>query len=156
MRTSMPRALCSSGLPCVPGTRIMSPKAVKITSGSLRDGKAVVNSAHGQNANGAARAVNQLNILREKIFQAESINRVGVAAANFHDAVMTIGIGETANFFRGLGNYLGFAKLVDKFHDRSSAGNVPVRCFKTLLRSRHFQGRSPELPASQLHSLRAL
>ena len=33
MRTSIPRALCSSGLPWVPGTRIMSPKAAKITSG---------------------------------------------------------------------------------------------------------------------------
>ena len=30
MRISVPRALCSSGLPWVPGTRITSPKAVKI------------------------------------------------------------------------------------------------------------------------------
>ena len=35
MRTSMPRALCSSGLPSVPGTRIMSPNAAKITFGSF-------------------------------------------------------------------------------------------------------------------------
>ena len=32
MRTSAPRALDSSGLPVDPGTRIMSPKAVKIRS----------------------------------------------------------------------------------------------------------------------------
>ena len=34
MRTSAPAALASSRLPFEPGTRIMSPKQVKITSGS--------------------------------------------------------------------------------------------------------------------------
>ncbi len=34
MRTSAPSALASSSVPCDPGTRSMSPKHVKITSGS--------------------------------------------------------------------------------------------------------------------------
>ena len=34
MRMSAPCALASSRLPCEPGTRIMSPKQVKITPGS--------------------------------------------------------------------------------------------------------------------------
>ena len=116
MRTSMPRALCSSGLPCVPGTRIMSPKAAKMTLGSCAMDKAVVDAAHGQHAHRAAGAVDQLDILRENIFQAEAIDGMGVAAADFHDAVMTIGIGQTPDFFRSLGDDFGFAKFIDKFH----------------------------------------
>ena len=62
MRTSAPRALCSSGLPFVPGTRIMSPNAVKITSGSSGDREAVVDAAHRQHAHRAAGAVDQFDI----------------------------------------------------------------------------------------------
>ena len=35
MRTSAPSAFASMNVPCEPGTRIMSPKQVKITPGSL-------------------------------------------------------------------------------------------------------------------------
>jgi len=34
MKRSIPRSLCSRGLSCVPGMRIISPKAVKMTFGS--------------------------------------------------------------------------------------------------------------------------
>ena len=90
MRTSAPRALCSSGLPCVPGTRIMSPNAVKITSGSLGHGQAVVDAAHGQHAHRAAGTVHQLDVGRQQILQPEAIDGVRVAAAHFHEAVMAL------------------------------------------------------------------
>ena len=88
MRTSAPRALCSSGLPCAPGTRIMSPKAVKTTVGIGEHGEAVVDAAHRQHADRAARAVHQFDVRREQVLQSEAIDGVGVAAAHFHEAVM--------------------------------------------------------------------
>ena len=91
----------------VPGTRIMSPKAAKITSGSLRDGEAVVDASHGKDADRTAGAVNQFDIGGKDVFQAEAVDGVGVAAADFHDAVLARGVGEAANFFRGPGNQLG-------------------------------------------------
>ena len=91
MRTSMPRALCSSGLPCVPGTRIMSPNAVKITSGCCGDGQAIVDAAHGKHAHRAAGTVDQFDVGRQQILQAEAVDGVGVAAADFHDAVVPRG-----------------------------------------------------------------
>ncbi len=100
----MPRALYSSGLPCVPGTRIMSPKAAKITFGLRGDRQTIVDPAHGKDADRASGAVNQFDIFGEQIFQAEAVDSVSVAAANLHDAIMTIGIGEPADFFTGLGD----------------------------------------------------
>ena len=72
----------------VPGTRIMSPNAVKMTSRILGDGKAVVDPAHGQHAHRTARTVHQFDVRRQQILQAEAIDGVGVAAAHFHEAVM--------------------------------------------------------------------
>ena len=62
----------------------------------------IVDAAHGKNANRAARPVNQFDVGREQILQAETINGVGVAAAHFHEAIVAIGIGERANFFARL------------------------------------------------------
>ena len=60
--------------------------------------------------------MNQLDIRRKYILQAEAIDRVGVPAANFHQAVVAIGIGEAADFFGGLGDQLGVAEFIDEFH----------------------------------------
>ena len=65
----MPRALCSSGLPWVPGTRIMSPKAAKITSGFCGDRESIVDAAHGKHADRAARPVDQFDVFRKTSFR---------------------------------------------------------------------------------------
>src|SRR3984957_6579067 len=70
----------------------------------LRDGKAIVDSSHGKHANWAAGAVDQLDVFREDIFQAEAIDRVGMSAADFHPAIVAFRAGETANFFCRLRN----------------------------------------------------
>ena len=81
----------------------MSPKAAKITSGSSRGNRqGVIDAPHGKHAHRAARPVNQFDICRQNIFQAEAINRVCVAAADFHQPVVALRVGQAANFFRGL------------------------------------------------------
>lgn len=87
--------------------------------GILGDGEAVVDSAHGENADWATRAVDEFNVGGKKIFQAETVDGVSMAAAHFHDAVVAIGISEPANLRRGFRDELGLAKLVDKLHAQS-------------------------------------
>ena len=40
-----------------------------------------------------------------------------VAAANFHDAIVPLGIDEAANFFGRLVDYVGITELIDEFHN---------------------------------------
>ena len=94
----------------------MSPKAAKITFGLLRDGKTVVDSSHGKHADRAAGAVDQFDVFRKDIFQAEAIDGVSMSAADFHHAVVALGTGEAANFLGRLRNQFGFAELVDESH----------------------------------------
>ena len=119
MRTSMPRALCSSGLPFVPGTRIMSPNAVKMTSGCCAMRQPVVDAAHRQHADRAAGPMHQFDIRRKQILQAEAIDGVRVAAAHFHEAIVAFGIGQAADLLGGPGDDSGIAKLIDEFHGDS-------------------------------------
>ena len=77
----------------------MSPKAAKIRFGSWAMAQAIIDSAHGQHANGAAGAMNQLNVLGQDVFQAEAIDRMRVAAADFHDAIVPGRIDQTTNLF---------------------------------------------------------
>ena len=48
----------------------------------------VVDAAHGQHADRTAGAVDQLDVGRQQILQAEAIDGVSVAAAHFHEAVV--------------------------------------------------------------------
>ena len=57
------------------------------------DRQGVVDPPHRQNANGAAGPVDQLDILRENIFQPETVDGVRVAAADLHEPVVAFGIG---------------------------------------------------------------
>ena len=107
--------LCSSGLPCVPGTRIMSPNAVKITSGTWPS-KAVVDAAHRQHAHRASRPMYQFDVRRQQIFQSETIDGMRVAAAHLHEAIMPSGSASRRISSRGLRNDPGLAKLIDEFH----------------------------------------
>ena len=83
----------------------------------LRHRKSVIDAAHRQNANRAARPVNQLNIFGKNVFQAEAIDRMGVAAANFHQAVMPRRIGQAADFVGRFIDQFGFAEFVNEFHE---------------------------------------
>ncbi len=60
--------------------------------------------------------MNQFDILGENVLQAETIDGVRVTAANFHQSVMAVGVGEASNFFRRFGDQFRIAKLVNIFH----------------------------------------
>ena len=53
---------------------------------------------------------------RQQILQAEAVDRVGVAAAHFHEAIVPLRIGQPADLVGGPGDQFRFAKLVDKSH----------------------------------------
>ena len=106
-----------AGCRAFPGTRIMSPKAAKITSGCLRHGQ-----ARRRSGPWAARTpgspgpwINSI-LSRQQILQPEAVDGVRVAAAHFHEAVMARGIGQAANLVRRLCDQFGFAKFIDKSH----------------------------------------
>ena len=84
----MPRALCSSGLPCVPGTRIISPNAVKMTFGSFAMERPSSIRPIGSTHTGQPGPWTSSIFARQQIFQPEAINGVRVAAAHFHEPVM--------------------------------------------------------------------
>src|SRR5579872_1588188 len=98
--------------------------------GLFRDGKAVIDSSHREHAHGTARPMNQFDVGRQKIFKAEAVDGVGVPPAHFHEAVVTPGIGKTADLVSGLGDQLRFAKLVDKSHTFTSRPSLARRLFR--------------------------
>jgi len=65
MRTSMPRALCSSGLALRAGNAHHVAERGEDDIGFVRDGETIVDSAMGSNADGAAGAMDQFDVLRE-------------------------------------------------------------------------------------------
>ena len=85
MRTSAPSAFAFSRLLREPGTRIASPKVVKITSGRFGQRHAVVDAAHRQHADRTARAVHEFHSVGQHLLDAVTEDRVRVAAAHFHD-----------------------------------------------------------------------
>ena len=84
----------------------------------LRHGQAVVDAAHGQHADRAAGTVDQFDVGRQQILQAEAVDGVGVAAAHLHEAVVPAGVGQAADLLGGLGDQLGLAKLIDESHGK--------------------------------------
>src|SRR5215813_10147068 len=80
----------------------------------------VINSPHRQNANRATGTVNQFDVLGKDVFEAEAVNSVGVAAADFHEAVVPGGSSQATNLFCGLVDQVRVAKLVNKLHSSSS------------------------------------
>jgi hypothetical protein len=95
----------------------------------LRNGQSIIDSAHGQNANRAARPVNQFDVVGKYVLQPEAVNGVCVAAANLHEPVVPIGIGEPAYLVGGLCDQFRFTKFVYKFHSGS-----PSQTARTKLR----------------------
>ncbi len=84
MRTSVPLALCSKGLPwAVPGNpHHIAAEGGEDHVGLLCNCQTVVDAAHRQHADRASGAVNQFDIRGQNaVFEAEAIDGVGVAAA---------------------------------------------------------------------------
>ena len=116
IRTSSPLALCSSGLPCAPGTRIMSPNAVNMTSGCLARRQAVVDAPHRQHAHRAPGPMNQLDVRGQDVLEAESVDRVRVPAADLHQAIVPPRVGEAADLVGRPGDDIRVAEFVYVFH----------------------------------------
>ena len=75
-----------------------------------------VQSAYGQHANGAAGAVDQLDIVRQQVGDTVAEHRVGVAAAKLHQPVLAVGAGLG---LQGAGHSAGaftVAELINVFH----------------------------------------
>jgi len=78
--------------------------------------KTIVDSSHRKHADRAARAVNQLDVFRKDVFQAEAIDGMSMSATDIHHAVVAFRTGEATNFFCRLRNQFGFAELIDESH----------------------------------------
>ena len=120
MRTSAPAALASSRVPVEPGTRIMSPKQVKITPVVLGERDAVVDAAHRDHADRAAGAVHELDVRRQQVVDAVLVDRVGVAAADLHHLVVAAGLDQRQDLAGHGAAERGVAELVDELHARPS------------------------------------
>jgi hypothetical protein len=66
----------------------------------LRERKAVVHAAHRQYAYRAAGSVHELNIFRQDVAQTVTVNGVRVPAADLHDAVIALRIGDALDLPR--------------------------------------------------------
>ena len=87
-RTSAPRALASMRLPFDPGTRIMSPNVVKMTSGLLGQPHRIVDAAHRDHAHRAPGPVHQLDGLGQQMLDPVAVDGVRVTAAHLHEFEM--------------------------------------------------------------------
>jgi hypothetical protein len=123
MRTSAPFALACSRLFFRSGHAHRVSERSEDHAGHVGQGHAVVNAPHRQHTNGTARAVNQLDPIRQHRLDTVSKDGVGVASAYFHDvnrivAVTCIWICGTSariSFSRNCA-FSGIAEFVDVFH----------------------------------------
>ena len=113
---SAPSALASSRLPSEPGTRIMSPKQVKITPGCARDRDAVVHAAHRDHADRAAGPVHEFDVRGQQVVDPVLVDRMRVAAADLHELVVAAGLDRGEDLRREHAAELGVAELVDVLH----------------------------------------
>ncbi len=72
-------------LPLDPGTRIMSPNVVKMTSGLFGQPHRVVDAAHRDHAHRAAGSVHQLDGLGQQVLDSVPVDGVRVTAAHLHE-----------------------------------------------------------------------
>ena len=114
------RGLGVEQAPSEPGTRIMSPKQVKITPSWSRDRDPVVDAAHRDHAHGTARPVHELDVRRQQIVDAVLVDRVGVAAADLHHLVVAAGLDQRQDLAGERAAELGVAELVDELHAAAS------------------------------------
>ena len=113
---SAPSAFASSSVPEPPGTRIMSPKQVKITPWHVGDRDPVVDAPHRDHADRAAGAVHELDVRRQQVVDAVLVDRVRVAAADLHDLVVAARLDGRDDLARKHPAELGVPVLVDVLH----------------------------------------
>ena len=121
MRTSAPRERASSSEPLLPGTRIMSPKVVKMTFGSSASEIGVVDAPDRDHADGAARPVHQLEPGRQQLVDPVLVDRVRVPAADLHDRQLAARRHRLGELARERPRQLARAELVDVLHAAPSA-----------------------------------
>ena len=85
MRTSAPSALASNRLFDDPGTRSMSPKEQKITSGRCAMATALSINSIGVTQTGQPGPCTRVISRGQQVFEAALDDGVGLAAADFHD-----------------------------------------------------------------------
>src|SRR5215208_1782272 len=108
-------ALASKKAPLLPGTRIMSPNEVMITSGCLAM-KMASSTRPMDHAHRAAGPVHQGDALGQVVLEAVLVDGVGVASAHLHELVLAAGLAQGGDLGgQGLG-LLGVAELVDEAH----------------------------------------
>ena len=117
MRMSAPCAFASSSVPDPPGTRIMSPKQVKITLG-LHRATAIASSTRpmGITQTGQPGPVYELDVRGQQVVDAVLVDRVRVPAAHLHDLVVAAGLDRRHDLARERTPELGVAVLVDELH----------------------------------------
>ena len=87
----------------------------------LRDLHRAVDTADRQHADGAAGAVNELDVLRHQVLNAMTEDGVGVPAAKLHDVVGPVGAGLPRDRRGKRLCQIPAAKLIDIFHDTASS-----------------------------------
>ena len=93
-RTSAPRALASSSVPLPPGTRIMSPKLVKMTFGVSATAMASSMRPIGITHTGQPGPCTSSTLRGQHVLDAVAVDGVGVAAAHLHELVVALGVGQ--------------------------------------------------------------
>ena len=111
-----------------PGTRSMSPKEQKMTSGSLRDRERLVDHLERGHADRATRPMDQLDLRWQEPIDPVFHDRVGLAAADFHQDP---GLGDdAANFFDDFLGERFVAIFVEIFHATREAA-APARSVRS-------------------------
>ena len=87
-----------------------------MTPGSLRDRDAVVDAAHRDHADRAARPVHELDVRGQQVVDAVLVDRVRVPAADLHHLVVAAGLDRGEDLPGQHPAELGVAELVDEPH----------------------------------------
>ena len=99
-----------------PGTRIMSPKQVKITSGSCASAMPSSTRPIGITQTGQPGPVHELDVRRQQVVDAVLVDRVRVPAADLHDLVVAARLDRRQDLAGERAAELGVAELVDELH----------------------------------------
>src|SRR5689334_4388262 len=121
MRTSAPDALASSRLVFEPGTRIMSPKVVKMTSGCKAIEIESSTRPSGITHTGHPGTVNHLDIRRKQVFYTVLENRVRMSAADLHE--LERHGSHLGDFVRESASEIRLPIFIDELHLRISDGS---------------------------------
>ena len=121
-----PAALASKNDPPLPGTRIMSPNEVMITSGCEARCDGVVHAAHRDHAHRAAGAVHQRDRLGQVVLEAVLVDGVGVPAAHLHELVLAARLAQRRDL---RGERVGLVRITEFVDEPHRPHAPPDRLF---------------------------